>query len=291
MSFLDKETLKVVGTRPIRPDGVDKVTGRANFGADMVMPGMLWGKIKRSPHAHARILSINTDKAMALPGVKAVTTRADFPDIPPDKRVHRRGAGQSVGPVAQLHGRGQGALRGSCGRRGRRDLAGDRRAGARSDRGRIRGIAACHGCRGGDGAGCAAAARRHLHRGRRTQADQALERLEDGPLCQGRCRGRVRRGRSRHRAALYDKAGAPGLYRAACLRRLGSGGRTDHDLELEPGPVHGARLHLAHRRRRRSPTSARSRPRSAAALAARRSSISSRSPTCCRRNRAGRSRS
>ncbi len=87
MSFLDKETLKIVGTRPIRPDGVDKVTGRANFGADMVMPGMLWGKVKRSPHAHARIVSINTDKAMALPGVKAVTTRADFPDIPPDKRV------------------------------------------------------------------------------------------------------------------------------------------------------------------------------------------------------------
>ena len=87
MSFLDKETLKVVGTRPIRPDGVDKVTGRANFGADMKMPGMLWGKIKRSPHAHARIVSINTDKALALPGVKAVTTRADFPDIPPDKRT------------------------------------------------------------------------------------------------------------------------------------------------------------------------------------------------------------
>ena len=87
MSFLDKETLKIVGTRPIRPDGVDKVTGRANFGADMVMPGMLWGKVKRSPHAHARIVSINTDKAMALPGVKAVTTRADFPDIPPDRRV------------------------------------------------------------------------------------------------------------------------------------------------------------------------------------------------------------
>src|SRR6202035_2699051 len=54
MSYLDKSALKVVGTRPIRPDGVDKVTGRANFGADMVMPGMLWGRIKRSPHAHAR---------------------------------------------------------------------------------------------------------------------------------------------------------------------------------------------------------------------------------------------
>ena len=48
--------LKVVGTRPIRPDGVDKVTGRAQFGADMVMPGMLWGKVKRSPHAHAKII-------------------------------------------------------------------------------------------------------------------------------------------------------------------------------------------------------------------------------------------
>src|SRR5262249_58697262 len=86
MSYLEKESLKVVGTRPVRADGVDKVTGRANFGADMTMPGMLWSKIKRSPHAHARIVSINTDKAMALPGIKAVTTRADFPDIPPDKR-------------------------------------------------------------------------------------------------------------------------------------------------------------------------------------------------------------
>ncbi len=85
MSYLDKATLKVVGTRPIRPDGVDKVTGRANFGADMVMPGMLWGKIKRSPHAHARIVGIDTAKAAALPGVKAVITRADFPDITPER--------------------------------------------------------------------------------------------------------------------------------------------------------------------------------------------------------------
>ncbi|MGE5269149.1 MAG: xanthine dehydrogenase family protein molybdopterin-binding subunit [Thiohalocapsa sp.] len=85
MSYLDKSALKVVGHRPIRPDGVDKVTGRANFGADMVMPGMLWGRIKRSPYAHARIVAINTDKARALPGVKAVITRADFPDIAPDK--------------------------------------------------------------------------------------------------------------------------------------------------------------------------------------------------------------
>ncbi|MBN8875565.1 MAG: xanthine dehydrogenase family protein molybdopterin-binding subunit [Rhodospirillales bacterium] len=77
--------LKVVGTRPIRPDGVDKVTGRAVFAADTRAAGMLWGKIKRSPHAHARILSIDTSKAMALPGVKAVVTAADFPDIPSEE--------------------------------------------------------------------------------------------------------------------------------------------------------------------------------------------------------------
>jgi CO/xanthine dehydrogenase Mo-binding subunit len=85
MTYLDKASLKVVGTRPIRPDGVDKVIGRATFGADMTMPGMLWGRIKRSPHAHARIVSINTDKAKALPGVKAVMTSADFADIPSEE--------------------------------------------------------------------------------------------------------------------------------------------------------------------------------------------------------------
>jgi CO/xanthine dehydrogenase Mo-binding subunit len=73
--------LKVVGTRPIRPDGVDKVTGRAMFGADMVMPGMLWGKVLRSPHAHARIVSIDASKALKLPGVRAFVTADDFPNI------------------------------------------------------------------------------------------------------------------------------------------------------------------------------------------------------------------
>jgi CO/xanthine dehydrogenase Mo-binding subunit len=71
---------KWVGTRPIRPDGVPKVTGRAMYGADLALPGTLYGKVVRSPHAHARIRSINTEKARALPGVKAVITGADFPD-------------------------------------------------------------------------------------------------------------------------------------------------------------------------------------------------------------------
>src|SRR6516162_5449184 len=71
---------KWVGTRPIRPDGVPKVTGRAQYGADFAMPGMLIGRILRSPHAHARIRSINVAKAQALPGVKTVVTSADFPE-------------------------------------------------------------------------------------------------------------------------------------------------------------------------------------------------------------------
>ncbi len=70
--------LKVVGQRPIRPDGVDKVTGRAQFGADFHLPGMLVGRIKRSPLAHARIVSIDTSAAEKLPGVKAIVTSADF---------------------------------------------------------------------------------------------------------------------------------------------------------------------------------------------------------------------
>ena len=76
-----QDDLKVVGTRPIRPDGADKVTGRAAFGADFNMPGQLVGKVLRSPHAHARIVSIDARKARALPGVKAVITGDDFPDL------------------------------------------------------------------------------------------------------------------------------------------------------------------------------------------------------------------
>ncbi|MCH8181662.1 MAG: xanthine dehydrogenase family protein molybdopterin-binding subunit [Proteobacteria bacterium] len=79
---LENGKFKWVGTRPVRPDGVDKVTGRARFGADLFLPGMLVGRVLRSPHAHARIKSIDTSKAEALPGVKAVVTRDDFKEMP-----------------------------------------------------------------------------------------------------------------------------------------------------------------------------------------------------------------
>ena len=77
-----QQAFKWVGTRPVRPDGVPKVTGAAKFGADYYLPGMIYGKVLRSPHAHARIRSIDTSRAAALPGVKAVMTGADLPDHP-----------------------------------------------------------------------------------------------------------------------------------------------------------------------------------------------------------------
>jgi CO/xanthine dehydrogenase Mo-binding subunit len=85
MSGLPKyeaKSLKVVGTRPLRPDGADKVTGRARFGADYSLPNQLIGKVLRSPHPHARLRSIDVSQALALPGVKAVVTRDDFADLP-----------------------------------------------------------------------------------------------------------------------------------------------------------------------------------------------------------------
>ena len=81
---------KVVGTRPIRHDGADKVTGRAVYGADMNLPGMLYGKVLRSPHAHARVTRLDVSKAAAHPDARAVVTRDDFEQSPP------------VGPVAPM---------------------------------------------------------------------------------------------------------------------------------------------------------------------------------------------
>ena len=84
---IDNSNNKWIGQRTLRPDGEDKVTGRAAYGADFSAPGMLWGKILRSPHPHARIKSINLDKALALPGVKAAMTAKDIVEFPLGKPV------------------------------------------------------------------------------------------------------------------------------------------------------------------------------------------------------------
>ena len=86
MTTTAKPEYKVIGTRPIRHDGVDKVIGRAQYGADIRLPGMLHGKVLRSPHPHARIISIDTSKAEAHPEVRAVATSVDLPDPGPVSR-------------------------------------------------------------------------------------------------------------------------------------------------------------------------------------------------------------
>ncbi len=75
---LSNQEFNVVGTRPVRPDGADKVTGKAHYSADINLPGLLHGKVLRSPHAHARIKSLDTSRAEAHPDVKAVITSADI---------------------------------------------------------------------------------------------------------------------------------------------------------------------------------------------------------------------
>ena len=107
------ETYNVVGTRPLRHDAYDKVTGRALYGADYQIAGLIHGKILRSPHAHAVIRSIDTSKAQDAPGVLAVVTGDDLPDSDGDRGLkYRRAniladgkalyAGQAIAAVAAL---------------------------------------------------------------------------------------------------------------------------------------------------------------------------------------------
>lgn len=96
MVTTDKPEYKVVGTRPIRPDGADKVTGRAEYGVDYHAANLLHGQVLRSPHAHAIIKSIDTSKAEALAGVKSVITNADFPQPSDDLVDMGEGAATSA---------------------------------------------------------------------------------------------------------------------------------------------------------------------------------------------------
>ena len=93
---LSNQEFSVVGSRPIRHDGTDKVTGRAQYGADINLPGLLYAKVLRSPHPHARIKSIDASRALGLPGVKAVVTSADFPQ--PRGRIVDLGEGAMTNP-------------------------------------------------------------------------------------------------------------------------------------------------------------------------------------------------
>ena len=96
MVLAEKE-FRVVGTRPVRHDGADKVTGRARYSADSHPTGFLHGKILRSPHAHARIVSIDCSRAMAHPGVRAVATSSDLPEVSAEIADLEEGAAVNYG--------------------------------------------------------------------------------------------------------------------------------------------------------------------------------------------------
>ena len=227
---------KWVGTRPIRPDGVPKVTGKAMYAADYTMPGAIVGKILRSPHAHARIRSIDTSKAAALPGVKAVVTAKDFPDhkfeyVGPERvavnfwhvtrnvmaREKALYEGHAVAAVA--------AIDAATAEEALALIEVDYEVLPHVDRRRR-----------GDEGRRAAAVRGHDHARRRAGPDQAVERLEKARIQDRRSRCRLRPGRRGRRGGVQDRRGAPGLYRAACLLRARRSRRADRDLVVEPGP-------------------------------------------------------
>lgn len=85
------QELSSVGKRLPRPDGPSKVTGAAQYGADLSLPGMLIGRILRSPYPHAKIVKMDTSKAKALPGVEAVITFEDVPKLPFTRSVMAEG--------------------------------------------------------------------------------------------------------------------------------------------------------------------------------------------------------
>ena len=235
----DKE-LKKVGTRPPRPDGVDKVTGRAKFGADLYVPGMLIGKVLRSPHPHALIKSIDTSKAEALPGVKAVLTRDDFEDrssefVPAgEMMVNYRDIVRNVmaREKALYEGHAVAAVAATSNAIARQAL--------KLIEVDYEPLPHVIDAVEGDETGCAAAARRHDHRGSRTGADQALQRGQAYRVRHRRHRGRLRGRRRGDRTQVRYPAGAPSLYRTPCLRRQRLRGRPGRTLDHHAGPLRGA---------------------------------------------------
>ena len=142
--LLHRRNSRSVGTRPIRPDGVDKVTGRARYGADCNMRRASWSAVScASPHAHARIKKIDTSKAEKLPGVKAVITAADLPDLTDgDRDMYDMLENCMAREKALYDGHAVAAVAA--------DRRAHRQAGAEADQGRLRDAAARDRCRRGD---------------------------------------------------------------------------------------------------------------------------------------------
>ena len=220
----------------IRPDGKEKVTGTGRYTADLTLAGQLVAKFRYADHTHARILRIDTTlQARALPGVLAVVTHEDVPDVlyggmVKDRRLFAKDTVRFEGDIV-------------AGRRG--DDGRDRRAGRSADRGRLRAAPGRHRLRGGD-------------RRRRDARPPRLGRLR-GPTTlgrdrqharllddrQGRRRRRAGRRRRRRQGPLRHRPRAGRPDRAARGDRAVAG-RQGHGLDVDPGAVRGPRRRRAH---------------------------------------------
>ena len=226
---------KWIGQRTIRPDGVDKVTGRAPFAADTNMPGMIWGKVLRSPHPHARIKSIDTTKAEALPGVKAVVTSRDIVDFTIEKGAVMLGIQDMRWMCRNVMAREKALFPGHP----------------------VAAVAATTEAIAAQA--CELIEIDYEVLPFAIEIDDAIK--PDAPILHefNKFEGKPSNiaGRLEHKKGdidegfkqaevviertLHHAPGAPGLYRAARLPDQRRRRQQDHDLELEPGPVHGAR--------------------------------------------------
>ena len=251
---------------------------------------MLVGKVLRSPHAHARIRAIDTSKAAALPGVKAVVTRDDFPDLPSEfvpageMLVNYRDMVRNVMAREKVLYEGHAVAAVAATERQ------DRQAGAQADRGRVRGAAARDRRRRGDEGRRADPARGPVHRGRRAGADQALERRPSGSSSRS---ATWRKGFAQAELIVEREFDTKPVHQGyiephACVASVSEDGQAESG--AAPRATSWSAPTAPSCSASTSPRSGSARPRSAAASAARRSSISSRWRWRCRRRRASRSR-
>ena len=234
---------KWVGSRPVRPDGVDKVTGR--------------GPIRGGPFA-AR--DARRGDPPQPPRPRPHPVHRHFPGRGPSRGEGGHHVGRSPRPPvgvrrpragpAQLraydperHGAREGALRGSLGGGGGGHHEGRRGGSALPHRHRLRGSTACHRRRGGDASRRPAAPSRHVHARRRTRPGPPLQHRQARRVRNRRCRGGLPRGGGDGRDGVHDLPRPPGLHRAARLRRPLWRGRTGRDLGVEPGPLPDPRFH------------------------------------------------
>ena len=230
-----------VGTRTIRPDGVDKVTGRARFGADYNLPGQLIGRVLRSPHPHATIVSIDTSKAEALPGVKAVITRDDFGDQPSEFIPAGEMMMNYKDVVRNVMAREKALYEGHA-------VAAVAATSAAIARKALKLIDVKYEVLPHviDVVEAMQPGAPLLHDdlftvGRRAEARQAVQRRQARRDRAGRHRGRLQEGRRHRRARVQDRARAPGLHRAARGAGQRVRGRLRRAVGHDAGPLHRAR--------------------------------------------------